>query len=119
MYIIQMMIHAMREECGALGLRSRQPILNCVIMKEGCLGAQPQQTLHNVHGISDATRQSGAKEPSRRGNSWHRGLKAELGLARLRPCNWAGVTGSDGHREVIQGRLREGSMARGRARRRK
>ena len=59
MYIIQMMIHAMREECGALGLRSRQPILNCVIMKEGCLGAQPQQTLHNVHGISDATRQSG------------------------------------------------------------
>ena len=33
--------------------------------------------------------------------------------------NWAGVTGADGHREVIQGRLREGSMARGRARRRK
>lgn len=59
------------------------------------------------------------EEPSRRGNSWHRGLKAELGLARSRPCNWAGVTGADGHREVIQGRLGEDSMARGRARRRK
>ena len=86
MYIIQMMIHAMREECGALGLRSRQPILNCVIMKEGCLGAQPQQTLHNVHGISDATRQSGAKEPSRRGTSVLKGNRIGNSLAMTSPC---------------------------------
>lgn len=86
MYIIQMMRHAMREECGALRLRSRQPILNCVIMKEGCLGAQLQQTLHNLHGVSDATRHSGAKEPARRGNSVFKGNRIGNSLAMTSPC---------------------------------
>lgn len=62
---IQMWYMLWGEECGALWLRADMAVLDWVIMKEAAW-VHMQQTLHNVHGISDATRQSGAKEPSRR-----------------------------------------------------
>lgn len=43
------------------------------------------------------------EEGSRRGNTWHDGLKAGFGLASSRPCSQASVTGANGHGEVGRG----------------
>lgn len=85
MYRIQIMIHAMREECGALWLRSRQPVLNWVIMKEGCLGAQPQQTLHNAwHLRCHQAEWSQRALPG--GGTEIKGNRTGNSLARTSPC---------------------------------
>lgn len=52
------------------------------------------------------------EEPSRK---LVQGPRGRIRLGKVEALQWAGGTGADGHRKgVIQGRVREGSMARGR-----
>lgn len=85
MYIIQMMTHAMREERVALQLRSWQPVLTCVIRKEGCLGASLSRHCIMCMASQMPPGRVEPKKPSRRGNSMLRGNRIGNSLARTSP----------------------------------